>query len=200
MLVSLGTVLTSFMISLSLSPTTANPVRTFKDIPKDVGAAKFSAHTRTCSAVVPVHSDGSLERTLVRLELPKCITGAGGILDNATGVGWPKVFQNAVHLVLRRSTLLNLCSQLSASISFPAQSPSPRGALSIDACAGVRTKIEVGSFQLALLGVIARLVLGRMRNGSGVDLLQQGVYSGRDWVRGSVEESDDILDTRLRSS
>lgn len=107
---SWGNVLTSFKISLSLSPTT---VRALSDIHfRGFGMAAdtfaLSGEIHTCPAVVPVHSDRPLKRALVRLELSERITGASRILDHAACVRWSEIFQNAVDLILGGSALLNL--------------------------------------------------------------------------------------------
>lgn len=59
------------------------------------------------------------------------------------------------------------------------------------------TKLKLRPLQLALLAMIARLVLGSMRNGSRVQLLKESVHTRRDGVLRGVEEGNDILDAGL---
>lgn len=55
------------------------------------------------------------------------------------------------------------------------------------------TKIELCPLQLALVGVITRLVLGGCRSRVGNGLLQKRVGAHRGRARRLVEEGDDIL-------
>jgi len=63
--VSFGSVLISFMISLSLSPTTKTSQQT-----QAHQYANLSPGKLTCPAVIPVDNHRPLERALARVELP----------------------------------------------------------------------------------------------------------------------------------
>lgn len=103
--VSFGRLLTSFMISLSFSPTTAwllaqsRPDFSMSNPP----------NMRTCSTIVPINCHRALEQGFVALELAKSIGCACGILYHTAGLRWSKILENAVQLIAGGSSLLNFC-------------------------------------------------------------------------------------------
>lgn len=78
-----------------------------------------SMNGRTCPAIVPVYCNWPLERTLVCLEFSERIAGASRILDDTACMRRSKVFQNAVHLILRWRSLLDFFTTFVSMILIP---------------------------------------------------------------------------------
>lgn len=101
--VSLGRVLRSFMISLSLSPTTAiicQPIAI-------LSLGRFEVKMiRTSPGVHPVDCHWRFEGALVGLELLQGVSSAGSIGDDTSSLSRSEVFKNAGQLLGSRSGLL----------------------------------------------------------------------------------------------
>lgn len=105
--VSLGRVRMSFIISLSLSPTTVIIVSSLRL--HRLGVISSERNARTSPGVHPVNRHRRFERALVCLELLQSVGGASSISDYTASLSRSKVLKDAGQLIVGRSGLLYVC-------------------------------------------------------------------------------------------
>lgn len=151
----------------------------------------------TSPSIAPIYRHRALKSSIILLELAQRIARARRALNHTASLRRTQVFQDTAQLVGSRSSFLNICIPNQLLISQSSILKSLSSAISMSFLALSHTKLKLRPLQLALLAMIARLILGGMRNGSRIQLLEEGMHACRDGVLRRVEEGNDILDAGL---